>query len=112
MPQVEISEETFEQLSEFSRFSQTASDIDLPLHQLADFLIQVGIDHMVTSILAQHDAEVLLKTILQMGRQHPEQTYGYMADIMLRGKEINEEKLAEFREQMQRRIGFRPPEKS
>jgi hypothetical protein len=47
-----------------------------------------------------------------MGRQHPEQTYGYMADIMLQGKEINEKKLAEFREQMQRRIGFRAPEKS
>ena len=47
MPQIEISEETFKQLSEFNRFSQAASDIDLPLHQFADYLIQVGIDHMV-----------------------------------------------------------------
>jgi hypothetical protein len=111
MPQVEISDETFKQISEFSRFSHAASDIEVPLHQLADYLIQVGIDHMLTSIFAQQDAEVLLKTILQMGRHHPEETYGYMADVMLQGKEINEQILAELREQMERRMGFTPPNK-
>ena len=107
MPQIDISEETFKQLSEFRRFSLAASEIDLPLHELADYLIQVGVDHMVTSIFAVQEPSVILASLLQMGRLHPEQTYGYMADVMLLGKEINDAKLAEFREQMQRRIGFR-----
>lgn len=112
MPQIEISEETFKQLSNFRRFSLAASEIELPLHQLADYLVQIGIDQMVTSILAVQDPEVLLSSILQMGRLHPEQTYGYMADVMLQGKEVNQAKLADLREQMNRRIGFNPPEKS
>jgi hypothetical protein len=110
MPQIEITEETFQQLSAFRRFSRVASDMDLTLDQLADYLIQFGIDQMVTSIIATQDAELMLKMILQMGRQHPEQTYGYMTDVMHVGKEINETKLAELREQMQRRIGFHVPD--
>jgi hypothetical protein len=106
VPQIEISEETFKQLSEFSRFSHAASEVEVPFDQLADYLIQVGIDHMVALVLAQQEAGVLLKTILQMGRQHLEQVCGYMADVMLQGKEINEANLAELREQMGRRIGF------
>ncbi|HLI64578.1 MAG TPA: hypothetical protein VKV05_14380 [Terriglobales bacterium] len=110
MPQIEITDETYQQLSAFSHFSQAASEMELTLDQLADYLIQFGIDQMVTTIIASQDAELMLKMILQMGRQHPEQTYGYMADVMHVGKEINEAKLAELREQMQRRIGFQPPD--
>jgi hypothetical protein len=107
--QIEISKETFKQLSEFARFSRHASDMELPLNQMADLLIQIGIDHMVASVLAPQDVETVLNTILQLGPHHPKETFGYMADVMLRGKEINEAKLAEMREQMQRRIGFKPP---
>jgi len=108
--QIEISDETFKQLSEFAQFSHAASEMELPLNEMADFLIQTGIDHMVTLVLPSQDPEILLKTILQMGRQHPKETYGHMADVMLLGKEINEARLVEMREQMQRRIGFKQPE--
>jgi hypothetical protein len=98
-------------LSEFSHYSHAASEIALPLDQLADYLIQVGIEQMVTSVLASQESEVLLSTILQLGRQHPEQVYGYMAEVMLQGKEIIEAKFAALREQMERRIGFVAPKK-
>ena len=111
MPPIQLSDETYHQLAEFERFSAAATDLPMPLAPLADYLIQVGIEHMVTAVLTPQDPETLLSTILQMARHHPEPTFRFLTDILQRGKAINDAQLAEFREQMQRRIGFQPPTK-
>src|SRR5258708_40272192 len=99
MAKIEITQETYDQLCQFSQLSKAASDIDLPLDQLADFLIQSEIDQMLGSILGAQEPGTLLTTILQLGRRHPQPTYGHLVDLLASGKEVNQQKRAEIQEQ-------------
>ena len=105
MPQITISDETFAQLVAFLEASRAASNIDLPVEQAADYLIQIGIDDMIGQLLRSLEPGALVQEMLRLARNHPAEVYGHMAETMRRGAE----EIAQREEELSRPFGFVTP---
>jgi len=58
---------------------------------------------MMADLLGPLDPSILLSSFQQLGRQHPMQTYGYIAEMLKKGAAILQQ------EQLKRKMGFLPP---
>jgi hypothetical protein len=64
-----------------------------------------GLQVMLTDVIGTTEPGILLGSINELARRHPETIYGFVAELMAAGAAIE-------RERARKRIGFGPPEEA
>ena len=106
MPKLTVSGELFTRVSAFKPVVDSLVDEAIPFDEYVALVLGQGIDSMLTDILASVDDATLLRSFQQLGAQHPENVYSFVAETLRRGS------AAPSREEARRRLGFHPGEHS
>lgn len=105
MPEINVSSDIYRRCLEFKRVFDAVVDEEVDQSVYFEVLLGQGVDAMIDALLGSLDHSTLLRSIQQLGHEHPEQVYTHMVKTMRRGEH------ARIREQVQRQIGFHLPQK-
>ena len=103
MPEIEISEEIYTRVAEFKHVIEAVTEEETYFDTCVEVILCQGIDSMLAELLGPLEPATLLSSFQQLGSQHPEQVYGYIAETIKRGAETRP------RDKWKRRFGFRIP---
>jgi len=101
MHKVTISDKSHARLVEFKRVFDTVMDEEMSFDEYVETVLLISIDHMLADLMAPLEHSTLVRSFQQLGSEHPEQVYGYVAETLRRGA------YARGREEMKQWIGFR-----
>lgn len=100
MPQITVSDETFNRVAEFRRVIEAIIEGEVDSVQCAELVLLRGMDLMLAEFLAPAGPEALLMTVQKLGACHPAQVYAFIADALKAGMS------REQKEEAKRQIGF------
>ncbi len=103
MPEISISEVVYERVSAFKELVEVVIEEEIDLNTCVELILGQGIDATLADLLSPLDPDTLLKSVQQLGSQHPAQVYGYVAETMSRGADV------QARERVKSRLGFHTP---
>lgn len=103
MQSLTISDEVYTRLVEFKRVFDTVMDEEISFDEYVETVLLISIDHMLADLMAPLEHSTLVRSFQQLGSEHPEQVYGYVAETLRRGA------YARGREEMKQRAGFVAP---
>jgi len=101
MPEIKISEEIYTRVAEFKHVIEAVTEEETSFDTCVEVILCQGIDSMLAELLGPLEPATLLSSFQQLGSQHPEQVYGYIAETLMRGGE------ARLRERLKKKFGFR-----
>jgi hypothetical protein len=101
MPEISISEDTYERLAAFKGVVEAVIEEEIDFDTCADLILGQGIDAMLADLLGPLDPGTLLKSVQQLGAEHPAQVYSHFAETMRRGADVQQ-----ARESVRRQLGF------
>ncbi|MEX2120222.1 MAG: hypothetical protein WD847_11565 [Pirellulales bacterium] len=104
MTEVTISDELHARMSQFKQVVEAVIEDQLEVEPCVEFILDRGIDLILAELLGQIDDRALLTTIQKLGIRHPEQVYGFLAEVCKLG--MDEQK----RQDMRSQFGFHTAE--
>ncbi len=104
MGSVTISDETMRRLTEFKGVFETVMGEEFEFDNYVEILLAWALKSSLKDLLCEVDQETLLLSFQRLGEKYPREVYGYVADVIRKGKVVRK------REEWQKRIGFQTPE--
>jgi hypothetical protein len=104
MPEISISEDTYERLVAFKEVVEVVIEEEIDFDTCADLILGQGIDAVLADLLGPLEPGTLLKSVQQLGAEHPAQVYSHFAETMRRGADVQQ-----ARERVRRQLGFYTP---
>lgn len=92
---VEINAEAYERVRAFKEVIESVMDEKYEMDDFIEGLLDNGINLLLEKLLGNVNPETLLQSLQQLGTKYPAEVYGYIADTLRRGGEINKEELKE-----------------
>ncbi len=99
---VDISDEMLHRIHAFKQVVETVVEEELDFPAYMELLLHQAINSMVADLLEPVDREILVRSLQQLGAEHPEQVYGFIAKTLKTGA-------ADMaRRTVKKRLGFHP----
>lgn len=103
MPNVDIPEHLHARLVGFKPLLEAVIEEEVTLDACVEMVLEHALDVMLIEVIGSAEPHVLLMSMQQLAAKHPEVVYGFVADAMTTGAEVE-------REKARQRIGFAPPD--
>ena len=100
MAVLNISDDLYEQIDGFKQVIEAVLEEPIEKETCTELILRRGIDFMLAELLAPVDQEILVNSFQQLGAAYPKQIYKFVAETLMRGKEVQE------RERLKRLTGF------
>jgi len=101
MAAVNISEDLHKQIAEFKQVVEAVLEEPIDQEICTEIILKRGIDFMLAELLGGVEQQILVTSFQQLGAAYPSQLYRFVAETLMQGKAVQEE-----REKLKRRIGF------
>lgn len=95
MPRITISRETARSIRAFQTLSDQLLGESLPPEQCAEALILTGLRAILDGLWRQHNPDILIETLQKLAARFPEQVYPFLAEVLVTGERIKQERARE-----------------
>lgn len=97
---IEIRKDLYEKAKAFQEVIEAVNGEKMELNDCIEVILDRGINAMFEDLFANVEPIALMQSLQQLGAQHPDEVYHYIAETLRRGSEIN-------REELKTKFGFR-----
>jgi len=88
MPTIEVSDEMYRRVGEFTKVVRPVLDDDADAAMSLGILIERGLKTALDDVIANQDEAILLESFHQIAVRHPEAVYSYVADMVGLGADL------------------------
>lgn len=99
MASIELSDEMYRRVVEFTAVFRAVTDDDADVGTCFGVVVERGLQAMLADIIAGQEQPVLTESLQQLASRHPELVYRYVADMVGLGADVQKQELP-------RRVGF------
>lgn len=100
MPTIEVPDDTYHQVEEFTAVVRAVLDEDMDAPTCLGMALDRGLQAMLADIIARQEQPVLVESFQQLAARHPELVYRYVADMVGLGAHVRKRQARRWR------IGF------
>lgn len=88
MPEITVSEKAYTGLVEFKSVFDSVTEENIGFDVYVESILTVGIDSILGSLMESLDQKTFLRSFQQLGTEHPEQVYRYVAKTLRQGANV------------------------
>jgi len=106
MPAINVSNDTYARLQAFQPIVKWLQGKAIPLELSAEVLIHAGMRSLLDILWQQQDVQTLVESLQKLATRHPEEIYGFVAEVLKTGTKIEQKRLKDELRNRTRPFGF------
>jgi hypothetical protein len=97
VPQINVGDDTYARIKAFKPFGEELGGCEMSMDLCAETLILIAMQMISKALWGQQDGEALVQTLQKLTARHPDEVYGFLADVW---KAIHEDERERLRQQI------------